>query len=243
MRPRGFTLVELLVALSVMALLAILGWRGLDGMVRTRQFTQSQADATLTLQAGLSQWRTDLDAMVVLPHIQPLDWDGQAMRITRRGAAAVASASAPVVVVAWARRDGQWLRWQSAPVASRADWQDAWQRAALWSRNPGVQDLGAQTALLPLAYWQVFYFRGETWTNPLSSDDSAAASRAVARNAAQQQATQQSTGSTDTQLQTATLNAALPDGVRLVLQLPEGSAFAGTLVQDWARPTVGGGKL
>ena len=31
---RGFTLVELLVALFALALLAVLGWRGLDGMVR-----------------------------------------------------------------------------------------------------------------------------------------------------------------------------------------------------------------
>ena len=30
----GFTLIELLVAISIMALLAILSWRGLDGMSR-----------------------------------------------------------------------------------------------------------------------------------------------------------------------------------------------------------------
>ena len=31
---RGFTLIELLVAIAVMALMAILSWRGLDGMSR-----------------------------------------------------------------------------------------------------------------------------------------------------------------------------------------------------------------
>ena len=29
---RGFTLIELLVAITIMALLAVLSWRGLDGM-------------------------------------------------------------------------------------------------------------------------------------------------------------------------------------------------------------------
>ena len=33
----GFTLVELLVAIAVMALLAIVSWRGLDGMARSEQ--------------------------------------------------------------------------------------------------------------------------------------------------------------------------------------------------------------
>jgi general secretion pathway protein J len=34
----------------------------------------------------------------------------------------------------------------------------------------------------------------------------------------------------------------LPDGVRLVLQLPAGRAISGQLTRDWVRPTVGGGK-
>ena len=35
-RARGFTLIELLVAISVLAIVAVLGWRGLDGIVRAR---------------------------------------------------------------------------------------------------------------------------------------------------------------------------------------------------------------
>ena len=39
---RGFTLVELLVAIAVMALLAIASWRGLDGMARSQQLTRER---------------------------------------------------------------------------------------------------------------------------------------------------------------------------------------------------------
>ena len=35
-RARGFTLIELLVAISILAIVAVLGWRGLDAIVRAR---------------------------------------------------------------------------------------------------------------------------------------------------------------------------------------------------------------
>jgi len=34
----------------------------------------------------------------------------------------------------------------------------------------------------------------------------------------------------------------IPDGVRLVLELPPGQAVAGKLTRDWVRGTIGGGK-
>ena len=45
---RGFTLIELMVALFVMSLMAMLGWQGLDGMVRAQARTQERADAVLS---------------------------------------------------------------------------------------------------------------------------------------------------------------------------------------------------
>ena len=144
-RALGFTLVELLVALFVMALLAILSWRGLDGMTRAQAATEARADEVLTLQTGLAQWKSDLDALVQLPQMTALEWNGRVLRMTRRG---TASPTDGVRVVAWTRRDGQWLRWQSPPLAMRGDVESAWLQADQPGRYRGqcAEYCGAQHA-------------------------------------------------------------------------------------------------
>jgi general secretion pathway protein J len=213
-RAAGFTLIELMVAIAVMAMVAVLSWRGLDGMVRAQTLTQQRADEVLTLQAGLAQWSADLDAIVQLPQTSALDWDGRGLRMTRRGNVAGVES---LFVAAWASRniDGvpYWLRWQSPPVTTRAELQEAWAQAAQWAQNPGEQERRREVAIVPMTQWQIFYFRSDAWTNPLSSEGMVAAAQ-----------------------------PAIPDGVRLVLTLAPGQALAGTLTRDWVRPTVGGGK-
>ena len=49
---RGFTLIELMVALFAMALLAVMSWRGLDGMSRAQAQTEARSSEVLTLQVG-----------------------------------------------------------------------------------------------------------------------------------------------------------------------------------------------
>lgn len=219
---RGFTLIELLVAITIMALMAVLSWRGIDGMARAQAQTQQHTNELLTLQTGLAQWATDLDAMVQVPNFNALDWDGRALRLTRRSTTAQ---DGGLRVVAWSRRDvngtPQWLRWQSPDVRSRAALQDAWGKAALWAQNPGDEDKKREVAITPLTQWQIYYYRNNAWSNPLSS-----AATNVTTNG--------------TSLTQATEN--VPDGVRLVITLPAGQALSGTLTRDWVRPTLGGGK-
>lgn len=224
---RGFTLVELLVALFAMALLAIMSWRGLDGMTRAQAQTEARADEVLALQVGLAQWGADLDAIVKSAPL-PLSWNGRVLRMTRRS---TASASEGLLVVAWTRRvvngTGTWLRWQSPPVTTRGQLEEQWQRADLWSLNPGDLERRGEVAVTPLDDWHIFYFRENAWTNPQSSD--ATTLTAPAPTAPPNPAAAQS-------------SANLPDGVRLVLTLPSGQAISGTLTRDWMRPTIGGNK-
>ena len=227
---RGFTLIEVLVALSIMAVIAVLTWRGIDGMARAQESTRAYTDDVLALQAGLAQWRTDLDAMMSWPAAptvqgtpQPtetasqrsLAWDGNTLRITRTSAG---DAAAGLRVVAWTRRpDGQWLRWQSAPFLSQNAWKAAWDNAENWSHAANelaAEGTGAQAVRVANATeWQVHYFRNNAWTNPLSSG---AAS--------------------------GTETHTLPDGMRLFITLAPGQALAGPLIVDWVRPDFGGAQ-
>ena len=222
-RVRGFTLIELLVAIAAMALMAGLSWRGLDGMVRAQTQIQQRADAVLTLQAGLTQWAADLDALLQLPQTPTLDWDGRGLRIIRRSTAASGDG---VLVVAWTRRNvngtDQWLRWQSPPQFTRGELQAAWDRAAQWAQNPGDEEKKYEVRITALEQWKIFYFRGNAWTNPLSSDGATIPAQGTGKPVAP--------------------DLTLPDGVRLVLTLPPGQAISGTITRDWVRPILGGGK-
>lgn len=226
-RSRGFTLIELLVAIGILALMAGLSWRGLDGMSKAQTQLQQRADTVLTLQAGLSQWAVDLDALVQLPNTPAIDWDGRALRVTRRSTAAPGDG---LLVVAWARREidgaGQWLRWQSPPVQTRGDLQTMWARAAQWAQNASEDDKKLEVRVAALVQWKVFYFRADAWTNPLSSDGAPPPPPPTPIGAPVAAPTEQ----------------VMPDGVRLVLTLPPNDALAGTLTRDWGRITLGGGK-
>lgn len=226
-RARGFTLVELLVALFAMALLAVMSWRGLDGMTRAQAATAARADEVLTLQVGLAQWSADLDALIRLPNAPALDWNGRVLRITRRD---TVNAMGGVLVVAWTLRAGQWLRWQSPPLTTRAQLDQAWLKADQWSQTPGDEERRLEVAVTPLQEWKLFYFRSDAWTNPQSSD-------AVRAPAPQAGLTPEAAAALAAQTAPA-----IPEGVRLVLVLPPGGALAGRITRDWARPTLGGGK-
>lgn len=214
-RLRGFTLIELLVAISLMALMAALSWRGLDGMTRVQTRLRQQSDDVLALQAGLAQWGADLDALALQPNLPSLEWDGRALRILRRSATTPGEG---LSVVAWSRRNiegaGQWLRWQSPPLTTRGELQLAWQKAALWAQNPSDEDRKREVRIVPLDQWQIFYYRADAWSNPLSSAGAASAAP----------------------------DAATPDGLRLVLTLAPGQPISGVVTRDWLRPGVGGGK-
>jgi general secretion pathway protein J len=63
-KQRAFTLVELLVAISILAIVAVLGWRGLDGIMRARFTLTAQMETTRGLQLAFAQMQSDCEHMV-----------------------------------------------------------------------------------------------------------------------------------------------------------------------------------
>lgn len=209
----GFTLVEVLAAIAVMSVLTLLAWRGIDAMVRAQEGTSERSRSVMAMQSSLAQWALDLDHAVAVGQVPAIQWDGLSLRITRLGGAADPG---QLRVVAWSLRgpgdSARWLRWESPPVSSRSQIMQAWERANAWAQNAGEAERRLEIDMSPVSGWQVFFYRGESWTHPLSTGGSGGADSAV------------------------------PDGVRLVLRMGAGSAFADSITRDWVNPTMGGGK-
>ena len=214
-KQKGFTLIELLIAITLMAVLAGLSWRGLDSLMRSRDITQAQVNKTAVLQTVLAQWQADLNAIQAVPNIADAGvlWDGRTLRITRRATTWRADgADAGLWVVAWTLRNNQWLRWQSPPLQTRAALQQAWANAERWGQTPSSDDAAFETKLIPVEAWQLTYFRGNAWTNPLSSAGS------------------------------NTSQGTLPDAVRLQIDLPASTGVRGRITLDWVRPNFSNTK-
>jgi prepilin-type N-terminal cleavage/methylation domain-containing protein len=62
---RGFTLIEMMVALVIMAIIGLMAWRGLDGLVRGKERLEAHAAQQRDLQYALTLLDRDCLSMVV----------------------------------------------------------------------------------------------------------------------------------------------------------------------------------
>lgn len=214
MRLRGFTLVEVLVALLLMAVMTAMAWRGLDGLLRTREITQASIDRSAVLQTVLAQWEQDLsnvqDSGQVVPALQ---FDGASLRLTRRHPQGLQ-------VVVWALQSGEWSRWASPPVSTAPALRQAWER--------GTQPLALASdrvvVLRGIADWQLHYHWDNAWANALSTGGNQPPVTDVAAPPAPG-ASQAASAPREESVQ-------LPRGVRLQLQFGPDSGLSGTLVRQ-----------
>lgn len=159
-RARGFTLVEVLVALFAMAILSAMAWQGLESVLKARDASKGAVERAGRLATVLTQWEQDLQAVTDTGLVPALQFDGQTVRLTRRS-------DQGIVIVAWAVREGRWQRWAS-PAFVRADaLQQGWLAA--------LQLLGTEPAQVKLAdeaeSWQVYFFFDGNWANAQSTGE------------------------------------------------------------------------
>jgi general secretion pathway protein J len=214
MKQRGFTLVEVLVAMMIMAMLAVMAWQGVDGIVRARNYSQARLEQTLRLNTVIAQWEQDLAAVQETPAVPGLTFDGSTARLTRR-------AERGMQVVTWSLKPsangtggGTWMRWASPAVRTSGELQDLWMRTQQFQG----QEAGQLKTLKGINQWQMYCYWG-SWSNCQSTGDQAQSAPKPAPGA--------SVPAPVTQRQ------ALPSGVRLVLDFAGGD-ISGSLVRDVA---------
>ena len=130
-RAPGFTLIEVMVALTIMAILAALAFRGIDALVHAKDASLQATDRTLKLNTGMSQFEYDISQVIdskVLP--QPLMFDGATLRMARR-------TPDGVQLVLWSLQDRRWQRWASGSYIHMSELTDAWMRSQQWSAVSG----------------------------------------------------------------------------------------------------------
>jgi general secretion pathway protein J len=127
-QQRGLTLIELLIAITVLAVVAVLGWRGLDSIVRSRIALTAEMERTRGIQLAFAQMERDC-ANIISPEMvsnhSPLVAENQRLVLIRK----VFTENQPVrvQVVTYRVRDGVLYRRESLPTRDLAELDVAWQ--------------------------------------------------------------------------------------------------------------------
>lgn len=218
-RP-GFTLVEVLVALLIMAIMAAMSWRGIDALVKSRDIAQGRLAQTARLQTVLGQWEADIRALQdSKSSVPPLSFDGGSLTLTRQQPEGLQ-------VVVWSLREGSLYRWASPAVLTTAEIEDQRQRGqqVLASRNQALR------ALDGVAGWQFNCYWGNAWSNCQSSGGAAGGPAAPAAPAAP--AVPASAASAPGPIGPLNPQQGNPTGLRMLVQFAPGSGLSGTLSRE-----------
>jgi general secretion pathway protein J len=162
-RSRGFTLIELLVAIAILAVVAILSWRGLDEIIRAREtISRAMADERVFAQM-FDQMRIDArraadDDEAGRPSVS---LDGGVLQLVREFAGVPGSAPR-LQVIRYVVSNGQVTRYASPPLANRGQLrralgsgEDGWSAVTLMG---GVGRISAR-----------FYVPGTGWTSDMGT--------------------------------------------------------------------------
>lgn len=202
----GFTLIEVIVALVLMGVMTVMAWRAVSALTGSREHNEAAMDRAETLQTLMRQWELDLREVQDSTLVPALSFDGATMRLTRRR-------ETGLQLISWQLREGRLSRWESTPATGREALQEAWFR----SQQLSAEELRALPGLNGIAGWQMYFFRGNGWSNAQSSDDVVQSPSGSASDATGQQAAQR---------------RLVPTGVRMRLQFADDSGYRGELIRE-----------
>lgn len=211
---RGFTLVELLVAISILAIIAVFSWRGLDGIIRSRAALTDEMATTRGLQLAFAQMQSDISNLanaVYLnrrPYIQAED-----NRLTLVRMTLTENEPTRLQVVSYrVGEDGVLSRRESVGTRDLAELDALWQ-AALGDTDTATR-LGLQSGVrgMRLRYWL-----GTGWTGAAGVTTGTSGGGSAAGTGTGSTGTGGTSGTTGTTNAGATAAASTPTGLEVTL--------------------------
>ncbi|MDH4216435.1 MAG: prepilin-type N-terminal cleavage/methylation domain-containing protein [Gallionella sp.] len=153
-RQKGLTLIELLVAISILSFIAVLGWRGLDSIVRARVALTGDLEQTRGMQLAFAQLQSDcahLANSTNLPGRVPLVAEQGRLTLVRT----VYADNQPsrLQVVSYRVNDGVLTRRESAATRDLTQLGALWQSAANDADTTQTVTLLSGVASLTMRLW------------------------------------------------------------------------------------------
>jgi len=159
----GLTLVELLVAISVLGFVAVLGWRGLDSIVRARIALTSDLEQTRGMQLAFAQLQSDCAHLAdtsALPNRIPLSISHGQLTLVRT----VFADNQPsrLQVISYKVRDGVLTRSESAATRDLRELDTHWHTAINNTDTGQAVTLQSDVAAMTMRLWINGGWRTET---------------------------------------------------------------------------------
>ena len=163
----GLTLVELLVAISILGFVAVLGWRGLDAIVRARVALNSGLEQTRGIQLAFAQLQSDCAHLAnssTLPNRVPLD-AGQG-RLTLVRTVFAEDQPTRLQVISYRIKDGVLIRRESVATRDLRELDTQWLAAENDTDASQAVALQSDVAALTMRLW---FSDGSDWRSDVNA--------------------------------------------------------------------------
>jgi len=162
-RPAGFTLVELLVAIAILAMVAVLGWRGLDGIVRARVALTADMETTRGMQLAFAQMENDCEHAAgndIMAGRPALLWDTDRLVLVRK--VFVENEPSRLQVVSYRVVEGKLVRRESPGTRDLIQIEQLWQAITSDAAAENSPSVVLQVGVLGM---QVQGWQNNAWRN------------------------------------------------------------------------------